>query len=74
MKKADKAFSCVWLFVDLLFSKRTLPLGEISSKRKHCIDGKYSMDNFNTTQLHRFTLLGKLYMHKKTTVEPHSNK
>ena len=37
-------------------------------------DGKHCIDNFNTTDLHIFSLLGKSYMHKKTTVIFHSNK
>ena len=60
------------LFVHLLFNKRTVPLGEnCSSKCNYFIDGKHSMDNFNTTKLHRFSYLAKLYMHKKATVKSH---
>ena len=73
MKRAGKAFSYPWLFIHLLFNKRTVPLGENSSKSNYFIDGKHSMDNVNTTELHRFSQLGKPYMHKKTTVKSHSN-
>ena len=38
------------------------------------IDGKHSMENFNITDLRRFSLLGKPYMHKRNTVKIHSNK
>ena len=57
MKIAGKAFSCPWLFVHLLFNKRTVPLGENSSKRNDFIDGKHCVGNFNTTELHRFSSL-----------------
>ena len=36
-----KAISCPWLFIHLLFNKRTVPLGENSSKRNYFIDGKH---------------------------------
>ena len=48
MKGAGKEFSCPWLFIHLLFSKRAVPLGENSSQRNYFIDGKQSMDNLNT--------------------------
>ena len=57
----------------LLFNKGSVPLGENSSNRNYFIDGKHSMDNFNTTESHRFSWLGKLCMHKKATVKSHSN-
>ena len=47
---------------------------ENSFKHNYLIDGKHSMYNFNTTDLHRFSYLAKPYMHKKTTVKSHSNK
>ena len=52
MKRAGKAFSCPWLFTHLLLNKRTVPFGENSSKRIYFIDGKHSMDNSDTTELH----------------------
>ena len=55
IKRAGKAFSCPWLFIHLLFNKRTAPLVENSSKRNYFIDGKHNMDNFNTTELHGFS-------------------
>ena len=70
--RAGKAFSCQWLFIPFFFIKRTLPLGENSSKCNYFIDGKHSIDNFNTTELQRFSKLGKPYIHKKTTVKSHS--
>ena len=72
MKRTGKAFSCPWLFIHLLFNKRTVPLGENSSKCNYFIDGKHSMVNFNTVELNKFSWLGKAYIHKKTTVESHS--
>ena len=59
MKKAGKAFSCAWLFIHLLFNKRTVPLGENSSKRDYCIDGKHIMVNFDTTELTKIFIAGK---------------
>ena len=35
-------------------TKELYPLGENLSKRNYFIDVKYGMDNFNTTDLHRF--------------------
>ena len=60
----------------LIIKLRTVPLGENSCKRNYFIDDKVSMEKFNTTDLHRFSWLEKLYMyvHKKTTVRSHSNK
>ena len=40
----------------------------------YLIDGKNSMENFYTRHFHRFSWLGKAYMHKKTSVKSHSNK
>ena len=37
-----------------IINKRTVPLGENSTKRNYVIDGKYGMVNFNNTELHRF--------------------
>ena len=68
MKTAGKAFSCLWLFIHLSFNKRAYPLGENLSKRNYFLDGKHSMDNFNTTELHRLFWLGEPYMRKKTTL------
>ena len=53
VKRAGKTFSCPELFIHLLFNKRTIPLRENSSKRNYFIDGKHSMDNFNTTDLQK---------------------
>ena len=39
----------------VLFNKRTVPLGKDSSKRNYFIDGRHSIYNFNTTELHRFS-------------------
>ena len=72
-RASGKAFSCPWLFTHLLFNKRTAPPGENSSNRIYFIDSKHSMDNFNTTESHRFSWLGKLHRHKKATVKSHSN-
>ena len=58
----------------LIINRRTVALGENSSKGNYFIDGKHSMDNFITTELHKFSKLGKPYMHKKLTVKSHSNK
>ena len=55
MKKAGKTFTCPWLFIYLLFQKRTVPLGENSSKGNYLIDGKHSMGNFDSPGLHRFS-------------------
>ena len=69
MKRAGKTFSCLWLFIHLLFNKGTVPPREHSLKLNYFINGKHSMDNLYATDLHRFLKLGKPYMHKKTTVE-----
>ena len=55
MTTAGKTISCPWLFINLLFNKRTAPMGENSSKRNYFYDGKHRMDNFNTTKLQRFS-------------------
>ena len=55
MERAGRAFSCPLLFIRLLFNKRTVPLGENSSKGNYFTDGKHSMDNFKTTELHGFS-------------------
>ena len=54
MKIAGKAFSCPWLLICKLLNKRTVRLGENSSKYNTFIDGKQSMENFDTTNLHGF--------------------
>ena len=69
MKRAGKTFSCPWLLIHWLFNKRTIPIRENSCKLNCFIDGKYSMENFNITDLRRFSWLGKPYRHKKTTVK-----
>ena len=75
-----KMFLNIWtelvkqLLIHVLFNKRTVPLGGHSSKHSYFINGKHSMDNFNTTDLHRLSWLGNLFMHEKTTVRSHSNK
>ena len=56
------------LFIELLFNKGTVPFGENSSTSNYFVDGKHSMEHFNTTELHRISKLGKPYMHKETTV------
>ena len=33
------------------------------------MDGKHGMENFDTTDLRRFSWLGKLYIHKKNTAK-----
>ena len=38
----------------LIINKRMVPLEENSCKRNYFIDGKYSMKNFNTTDLPNF--------------------
>ena len=54
VKKAGKTFSCPFLFIYPLFKKRTTSLGENSCKRNYFLDGKHSMGNFDTPDLHRF--------------------
>ena len=44
-------------------------MGENSCKRTYFIDVKHSMEKFDITDLHRFSWLGKPYMHKKTAVK-----
>ena len=74
MKTAGKTFSCPWFFTYPLLKKRTVPLEENSGKRKFFIDGKHSVGNFNTPDLHRFSWLRKSYVHKEIAVKFHSNK
>ena len=50
MKRSGEICSCPWLFIYLLFSKGTVPLGETSSKSKYFTDDKHGMDNFCTTE------------------------
>ena len=69
MKRAGKKFSYLWLFIYKLFKKRTVPLRENSHKRNYFLDGKQSIGNFDTQDLQRFSLLGKLYMYGKSTVK-----
>ena len=72
MKRAGKSFSCLWLLIHWLLNKTTVALGENSWKRNYFIDGKHGMENFNTTDLRRFSWLGKPHMHKKIIVKSHS--
>ena len=74
MKGAGKTFNCPWLFIYPLFKKRTVPLGENSCKGNYFVDGKQSMGNFDTPDLHRFSWLGKSYMYKKATIQSLSDK
>ena len=46
----------------------TVPLGENVYNHIHFLDGRQSMGNFDTLNLHRLSQLGKSYMFKKTTV------
>ena len=52
MKRAGKTFNCPWLFIYPLVKKRTVPQGENSCKRNCFIDGKQSLGNFDTPDLH----------------------
>ena len=58
------------MVVDLLiiFKTKELVMEENSCKRNYFIDGKHCMENFNTTDLQRFSWLGKPNIHKKMTV------
>ena len=64
MKRAGKAFtdSCPWLFIHLLFNTRI------------ALTANMSWTTLIPQELHRFSKLGKPYMHKKATVTSHSNK
>ena len=55
MRRADKTFSCPWLFIYPLFKKRAVPLGENSYERNYFLDAKQNMGNFDTPDLHRFS-------------------
>ena len=67
MKRTGKTFSCSWLLIHGLFNKRTVPLGENSCKRNYCIDGKHSVENFDT-------VAGKTVHAQENTVKSHSSK
>ena len=57
MKRASKAFSCPLQLSHLLFNKRSLSSGENLSKRNYFIEDKYGVENFDTTELHRFSYI-----------------
>ena len=71
MRRAGKTFSCPWSFIYPLFKKRTVPLGE---NPYNFLGGKQSMGNFDNPDLHRFSLLAKSDMYKKTAVKSLSDK
>ena len=73
MKRCGKVFSRPWLMIHRLFNKRTVSLGENCCNCDYLLMANI-MDNFNTTDLHRFLWQGKPYMHKETTVKSHSSK
>ena len=59
-KRTGKTFSCHWLFIYSLLKKRTVPLGKNSCKHNYFLDGKQSMENFDTLDLHRFVVKWKI--------------
>ena len=52
MRRADKTFSCPWLFIYPIFKKGTVQLVENSNKCNYFLDGKRSMGNFDNPDLH----------------------
>ena len=57
MKRAGKTFSCPWLFIYPLFTKRTVPLGENSYKCMGTlkivhVQEKYNMENIRPNSHH----------------------
>ena len=67
-----------WLLIHGLFNKRTVPYRwkktHATVRRTYFTDGKHGMENFNTTDLRRFSWLEKPYMDKKNTVKSHSKR